>query len=82
MFEIELSKLARDFLHKCEKTLSDRIIAVLERASIRPQSHAIRLVGSPYHKIRAGDYRIIVDIQHNKLVILVVEIGHRKNIYK
>jgi mRNA interferase RelE/StbE len=35
-----------------------------------------------FHKIRAGDYRIIYEIHANALVILVVKIGHRKDIYK
>jgi mRNA interferase RelE/StbE len=35
-----------------------------------------------FHKIRVGDYRIIYEIHHDTLVILVVKIGHRKDIYK
>ena len=33
-------------------------------------------------RYRIGDYRVIADIQVNKVVILVLEIGHRSNIYK
>jgi mRNA interferase RelE/StbE len=35
-----------------------------------------------FHKIRAGDYRIIYEIHADTLVILVAKIGHRKDIYK
>ena len=35
-----------------------------------------------FHKIRAGDYRIIYEIYEDTLVILVAKIGHRKDIYK
>ena len=35
-----------------------------------------------FHKIRVGDYRIIYEIHDDVLVILVVKIGHRKDIYK
>lgn len=34
------------------------------------------------HKIRSGDYRIIYEIHDDKLVVLVVKIGHRKDVYK
>ncbi|MBD3320674.1 MAG: type II toxin-antitoxin system mRNA interferase toxin, RelE/StbE family [Chitinivibrionales bacterium] len=37
---------------------------------------------NPFHKIRTGDYRIIYEIHGGSLVILVVKIGHRKDVYK
>ena len=35
-----------------------------------------------FHKIRAGDYRIVYQIHEDRLVILVVKVGHRKDVYK
>lgn len=35
-----------------------------------------------FHKVRVGDYRVIFEIHDDTLVILVVKIGHRKDIYK
>jgi mRNA interferase RelE/StbE len=35
-----------------------------------------------FHKVRSGDYRIVYEIHDDLLVILVVKIGHRKDIYK
>jgi mRNA interferase RelE/StbE len=35
-----------------------------------------------FHKIRTGDYRIIYEIHDDTLLILVVKIGHRKDVYK
>jgi len=35
-----------------------------------------------FHKIRSGDYRIVFEIHEDKLVILIIKIGHRKDIYK
>ena len=35
-----------------------------------------------FHRIRAGDYRIIYEIHDDRLVILVVKVGHRKDIYE
>jgi mRNA interferase RelE/StbE len=35
-----------------------------------------------FHKVRIGDYRIVYEIQSDRLVILVVKIGHRKDVYK
>ena len=38
--------------------------------------------GNSFHKVRSGDYRIIYEIHDDRLVILVVKIGHRKDVYK
>jgi mRNA interferase RelE/StbE len=35
-----------------------------------------------FHKIRSGDYRIVYEILNDKLVILFINIGNRKDIYK
>jgi len=82
MYEIILSDLAKNQLAKLSQDIKNRIGAVLERIRIRPLSFVKRLVGSPYYRLRVGDYRIIVDIQEDKLIIFVIELGHRKNIYK
>ncbi len=81
-YEIEFSKIAEKQLYKLEKEIQIRIISALERISIRPYSHIKKLVGSPYFRLRAGQYRIIIDIKENKLLIYIIEVGHRSNIYK
>lgn len=35
-----------------------------------------------FHRIRTGDYRIIYEIHDDRLIILIVKIGHRKDVYK
>ena len=82
MYEIFYSNSAVKFLKKLPANTQKHILSVLERARIRPEAHFERLVGEKSFKLRAGDYRIISDIYHDKLVILVIKIGHRKNIYK
>jgi mRNA interferase RelE/StbE len=82
MYELIYSNLATKFLKKLPKKKQEHILSVLERARIRPESHFERLVGEKTYKLRAGEYRIIADIYKEKLCILVIKIGHRKNIYK
>ncbi len=81
-YEIIFSDLSLKQLKKLEKPLQERIIATIERCRIRPQDHVKKLVGNPYYRLRAGDYRVIMDIQQGELRILVLEIGHRRNIYE
>jgi len=48
-----------------------------------PDPNTTKLKGdNPFHKIRSGDYRIIYEIHDDRLVILVVKVGHRKDVYK
>lgn len=81
MYELLFSHNARKQFLKLEKQVQERIVSVLERIRIRPEAHVTKLVGDPAFKLRVGDYRILVDIDQGKLLILVIKIGHRRNIY-
>ncbi len=82
MYSIEFSKKAEFQFDKLSLGVQGRIISVLERIKIRPFHFVKRIVGSPYYRARAGEYRIIIDIVNNKMLIYVIELGHRRNIYK
>ena len=82
MYEIIFSNKAKKQLFKLEKNIQERIIAALERIRIRPESYIKKLVGDPGYKLRVGDYRVIMDIDNNNLLILVIKVGHRRDICK
>ncbi len=82
MYNIEFSELSKKQFLKLPKDVQKRIKNTLNRIRIRPFYYVKKLVGSVAHSLRVGNYRIILDISSNKLLILVLEIGHRKNIYK
>jgi len=81
VYELFYSEKALKQLEKLDKQLQERIISTLERCRIRPHAHIKKLVGNPYFSLRIGDYRAILNIKNNELRILVVEVGHRKNVY-
>ena len=69
----EVRRRIRSFLHERLAALDD------------PRHIGATLQGSElgnFWRYRVGDYRIICDIQDQKLVVLVVEIGHRGEIYR
>ena len=74
------------FIKKIKKLppdVQERIYSSLERIRIRPYSFVKKLVGMGHlFRFRVGDYRLIMDIKDNELQILVLKLGHRKNIYK
>ena len=81
-YEIVFSDKAFKQLKKLENDIQERIIKVLERIRIRPESFVTKIVGDPGYRLRVGEYRVIVDIDNDKLLILVIKIGHRSKIYK
>jgi len=81
-YELSFTDTFKRQFAKLEKQFQQRIISALGRIKIRPEYFVTRLVGSHYYKLRVGDYRVILDLKKDKLIILVIEVGHRKNIYK
>ncbi len=82
MYNLIYTEKAKKQLKKFDRDLQERILHSLERCRIRPHSHVKKLVGNPYFRLRVGELRVIVDIKDNELRILVLEMDHRKQIYK
>ncbi len=82
MYSIEFTQLAQKQFNKLSKDIKIRVVATLKRIRVRPYPHVKKLVGSPFFRLRVGRYRVILDIKDDVLIILVVGLGHRKNIYK
>ena len=81
-YEIIFTDTSRKQFRKLEKEVQERIVKALGRIRIRPEAHVRKLIGDPGYRLRVGEYRVIVEIEKDKLIILVIKIGHRKNIYK
>ena len=82
MYEILFTDKAYRQLKKLDEDTQDRIFTALDRIKIRPESYVRKLVGDPGYRFHVGDYRLILDIDKGKLIVLVLKIGHRKKIYK
>jgi mRNA interferase RelE/StbE len=80
-FEIRFTEPALKDLKKLEHVMHDRIVAALERIRVRPKDYVTKLVGDPRYKLRVGDYRVLIEIDHNQQLLLVHRIRHRKNVY-
>ena len=61
--------------------LRNRIISKVEMIKDSPYRFVKHLEGVPLFSLRVGDYRIIMDISSSKMIILVLRIGSRKNVY-
>jgi mRNA interferase RelE/StbE len=88
IWKIELAPAADRELDKLDPQIAKRIIKFLHEriAPLQdPRSSGEPLKGSQFGEFwryRVGDYRVIVRIEDYVLLILVLRVGHRKNIYK
>jgi len=80
-YQVIFSDLALKQLRKLDREIEQRTISTLERIRIRPDAYVKKLVGDEGYRIRVGNYRVILDLDKEKLIILVLRIGHRRNVY-
>ncbi len=82
---------AVEFLPSAAKTLSNlddavrrRIARRIDRLAVEPRGGgAILLRGAEdVWRCRVGDYRILYRVEDERLVILVIRIGHRRDVYR
>ena len=80
-FQVIFSDLGLKQLRKLDREVGQRIISTLERIRIRPDAYVKKLVGDEGYRLRVRYYRVILDLDREKLIILVLRIGHRRNVY-
>ena len=84
-FSVEWSRRAEKQLSKLDQTIARTLVRFMDdrvNESIDPRTIGKPLVSSPYWRYRVGDYRILCLIQDATLVVLVVELGHRREVYR
>jgi len=79
-YEIFVTQKAEDDLKKFDPVVKKRIKNGLIKLSSNPRSFAKKLVGSNEYRFRVGSYRVVFDIQGKN--ILILRIGHRREIYR
>lgn len=82
-YRIELRPAAARALRKLDRDVALRIqgaIALLAHDPRPPTARALR--GRPGLRVRVGDYRIIYTVNDDVLLVVVVALGHRREVYR
>ncbi|WP_089729457.1 type II toxin-antitoxin system RelE family toxin [Candidatus Thiosymbion oneisti] len=85
MFGIEYRRPARKALTRMPKPLASRFLSAFEQLAQDPSRSDLdtrRLVGRDGYRLRTGEWRAIYRIEADRLVIMVLDIGPRGDIYK
>jgi mRNA interferase RelE/StbE len=83
-YRIEFKRSAAKALKKIPKSDQKRVTERIDSLSEKlPDPATTKMKGdNPFHRIRVGDYRIIYEIHGDILLIVVLKIGHRKEVYR
>ncbi len=85
MFTLKYSKQANKVKAKMPKGIAERIETELEAVATSPATYQgdwKPLLGSPFWRLRVGSWRAICEIINNELIIYVLKIGSRGDVYK
>jgi mRNA interferase RelE/StbE len=83
MYEVIVEKSVLKQLQKIPQPYYNKIKAALNNLVTDPRPNGyLKLKGREGYRIRVGDYRIIYEIKNEQLIVLVVSVAHRKDVYE
>lgn len=84
MYRIEWKNAASKELRKLERTIIQRIVEVVDRLASNPRPEGCRKLQGSAHlfRVRVGDYRIVYSVVDDVLLIEVIRVGHRRDVYR
>jgi mRNA interferase RelE/StbE len=83
-YRIDIAPGAQRQLRKLDPQARRRIQAAIELLAEEPRPPAAKMLvnSDGAWRVRVGDYRVIYDIEDDRLVVLVLAAGHRREIYR
>jgi mRNA interferase RelE/StbE len=81
-YEVRWTESSLKQLGKLDKSVAKRIVDKMEFISEDPFAHVQKLSGLGLYRLRVGDYRVIMSIERGKMIVFVLEVGHRSVIYR
>lgn len=82
-YRIELRPAAARALAQLDPVAQRRVQGAIALLAQNPRPPAaIALRGAPGLRVRVGDYRVIYTVEHDILLVLVITIGHRRDVYR
>lgn len=86
MYEVKLTRIARKAYLKLPEKFRKKVFAKLQELAKSPMAKhhdvkRLRSVENAY-RLRIQDWRVIYRLEHNKMIIEIIKIAHRKEVYK
>ena len=82
-YRLEIKRSAAKELEVLSAKDRGRVVARIQALAVDPRpAGAEKLSGQERYRVRQGDYRILYEIQDEVLLIVVVKIGNRRDVYR
>lgn len=83
-YTVEISPAAKRQIRKLDRPVQGRIIRRLEELQSDPRPPDVEKLegGENDYRVRVGEYRIVYEIRDKTLLVLVLKVGHRREIYR
>ena len=83
-YRIEITREALRTLAKLDKPVRRRVQAAIDGLSEQPRPPGVLALQGfqRAYRLRVGDYRVIYTVDDGRLTVLVVDLGHRREIYR
>ncbi|WP_461784492.1 type II toxin-antitoxin system RelE family toxin [Prosthecobacter sp.] len=82
-YNVKILKRARKALNALPVQFQERVTAAISGLAADPRPPGcLRMSGVNSWRIRVGDYRVIYDIEDAVLTVLVIDLGHRREVYR
>jgi mRNA interferase RelE/StbE len=83
IYRIEVAKPASRQIAELNRETQKRIVQRLEDLASEPRPAGCKkLANSEYLRIRVGDYRVVYSIEDQRLLVLVIRVAHRREVYR
>jgi len=82
-YTIEIKSSALKELQALPVPIRDRVSSHIDNLAVQPRPiGSKKLSGSQAYRIRVGMYRIVYEIQDQRLIIMIIRIAHRREVYR
>jgi mRNA interferase RelE/StbE len=85
-YTIEFVKTARKEFERLSKNIRAKTAEALNLLAQNPYSELLKIKkmkgAANLYRIRLGDYRLVYEIRNDRLVVIVIKVGHRREIYR
>ena len=85
MYSVMFTKEALRTLRRIPKNIAQLIREKIDTIAVdpyAPHNNVTKLVGRPGYRLRVGDWRVIYELQDEQVIMLVIKIGPRREVYE